>query len=155
MLSDSKRVGFNGESLSCSSVQAGVPQDSILVLLLFLIYINNLPDNLESPVKLLGDDNSLFSCFHYSLICSWLMNDDLRKILDWACKWKLLLNLDVVRQAQAIVLYVKLWKVFNQLQRWVKKIWVIRRLNNIIPRQLLFTIHKSWLWCSRVWSWLL
>ena len=56
-----QRVVLNDRCSSWSSVLAGVPHGFILGPLLFLIYINDLPDNLQSTVKLLADDTSLFS----------------------------------------------------------------------------------------------
>ena len=42
-------------------IEAGVPQGSIPVPLLFLIYLNDLSGNLASNPKLFPDDTSLFS----------------------------------------------------------------------------------------------
>ena len=40
---------------------AGVPQGSVLGLLFFLIYINDIVDDLSSDAKPFGDDTSLFT----------------------------------------------------------------------------------------------
>ena len=55
-----QRVLLNGQESSWLPIKAGVPQGSILGPLLFLIYINDLPDGLNSIAKLFADDMSLF-----------------------------------------------------------------------------------------------
>ena len=59
-------VVLNGQVSSWSNVKAGVPQDSILGPLLFLIYIDDLPKGLSSNAKLFADGISLFSVIHDS-----------------------------------------------------------------------------------------
>ena len=56
-----ERLVLNDQSSSWTKVNAGVPQGSILGPLLFLIYINDLPNGLQSNPKLFADNTSLFS----------------------------------------------------------------------------------------------
>ena len=56
-----QRVVLNGQKSTWVSVEAAIPQGSILGSLLFLIYINDLSENLVSNPKLFADDTSLFS----------------------------------------------------------------------------------------------
>ena len=84
MLSDflrnrKQRVTLNGQSSSWTNVNAGVPQGSILGPLLFLIYINDLPDGLSSNAKLFADDTSLFSVVHDINTSTIELNSDLKK----------------------------------------------------------------------------
>ena len=84
-----QREVLNGQLSDWSPILAGVPQGSTLGPLLFLIYINDLPDNLNSLIKLFADDNSLFSTVYYPNHSAKVLNDDLNKICEWAYKWKM------------------------------------------------------------------
>ena len=74
-----QRVALNVQNSLWTNVHAGVSQGSILSLLLFLIYINDLLDNLTSNAKLFADDTSLFSVFHDVNTSADELNDDLKK----------------------------------------------------------------------------
>ena len=63
-----QRVLLNGQTSEWLPVKAGVPQGSILGPLFFLIYINDLSDDIVSTVELFADDTSQFSVLHDSNI---------------------------------------------------------------------------------------
>ena len=94
---------LNGQHSSWADVKAGVPQGSILGPLLFLIYINDLPNGLNSNAKLFADDTPLFSVVHNINDLANLLNSDLSKIDEWALQWKMSFNPDPTKQAQEII----------------------------------------------------
>ena len=89
-----QRVVLNGQTSSLRPVLAGVPQGSILGPLLFLIYINDLPNELKSNVKLFADDTSLFIIVKDKNQSANTLNNDLMLISKWAYNWKMLFNPD-------------------------------------------------------------
>ena len=98
-----QRVVLNGQSSSWLKVNAGVPQGSVLGPLLFLIYINDLPDELISSPKLFADDTSIFSTVFESNRSSEALNQDLLSVKDWATQWKMSFNPDPNKQATEVV----------------------------------------------------
>ena len=91
-------VVLNGQCSSWIDVQAGVPQGSILGPLLFLIYINDLPDNLVSNPKLLADETSLFSTVTDPNVMPNQINNDLHNISTWVYQCKMNFNPDTSKQ---------------------------------------------------------
>ena len=77
-----QRVVLNGQVSSLVSVKAWVPQGSILGILLFLIFINDLPKGLLLNAKVFADV-TLFSVNHDSSTARNELNDDLIKISNW------------------------------------------------------------------------
>ena len=60
---------------------SGIPQGSVLGPLLFLIYINDLPDGINSLSKKFADDLSLFSnVYLFKGKSARNLNDDLEEI---------------------------------------------------------------------------
>ena len=85
-------VVLNGQFSSWLSIRADVPQGSVLGPLFFLIYINDLPEGLNSEVKLFADDTSLFSIVNCVSTSASTLNSDLFKIQGWTHQWKMSFN---------------------------------------------------------------
>ena len=76
-----------------------------LLLLLFLSYINDLPNGLNSNVKLFADDTSLFSVVHNIYESVNLLNSHLSKLNQWTLQWKMSFNPDPTKKAQEIIIF--------------------------------------------------
>ena len=79
-----QRTVLNGKSSDWKRITDRVPQGSVLGPLLFLIYINDLADNIMSDVKLFADDTSVFNAVFDTDISAEVLNQDLRAVQDWA-----------------------------------------------------------------------
>ena len=112
LLSDRKqRVVLKGQKYTWENVNAGIPQSSILGPLLFLTYINDLSGDLSSKAKLFADDTSLFNVVHDTSTSANELNNDLKKVSNWAFQWKMNCNPDPSKQAQEVFSSRKLKKV--------------------------------------------
>ena len=85
LLMDSPQIG-------AVTVSAGVPQGSVLGPWLFLIYINDVTENLKSDCLLYADDTSVFDIVDDPVTSSQKLNNDLSEIKDWARKWLVTIN---------------------------------------------------------------
>ena len=87
------RVVLDGKSSQEYPVNAGVPQGSILGPTLFLLYVNDLPDDVICDIAIYADDTTLYSkCDQASDLWQQLelaseLESDLRDTVDWGKKW--------------------------------------------------------------------
>ena len=85
-------VLLNGKCSQWASISAGVPQGSVLGPLFFLVYINDLVENVDSDVKMFADDTSLFSVVCDEATTAQQLHRDLERVRLWAWQWKMEFN---------------------------------------------------------------
>ena len=98
-----QRVVLNGIESPWESILSGVPQGSVLGPLLFLIYINDLTDNISANIKLFADDSSLFIKVSNVEEAHQTLTNDLNTITTWARLWKMKFNPEIAKQAIEVV----------------------------------------------------
>ena len=88
------RVVLNGSSSKWQKVTAGVPQGSILGPLMFLLYINDIVNDLESDIYLYADDVVLTLNLNRSNTEEQFeqLNRDMQRLSNWASKWMMSFN---------------------------------------------------------------
>ena len=88
----SQAVVLKGNKSAYLPISAGVPQGSVLGPILFLVYINDITNDIESIIKLFADDTSMYLGLRNTEIRTQILNSDLEKIQNWAITWKVHFN---------------------------------------------------------------
>ena len=89
ILTDRKqRVVVNRTSSDWSAVTSGVPQGTVLGPVLFLLYINDLPNNISSNVKLFADDSVVYRQIQRVEDHS-ILQQDLLNLEQWTSLWQM------------------------------------------------------------------
>ena len=70
-------------------MNSGARHGSVSGACLFLIFINDLPDEITSKCKIVADDTLLFSIVHDINKSAKDLKSDLEKISQWAFQWKM------------------------------------------------------------------
>ena len=83
-----QRVVINGQHSDWGFINAGVPQGSVLGPLLFLLFINDITNEIDNcKIRLFADDTCLFIEVDNREEATALINQDLDKIHTWSKKW--------------------------------------------------------------------
>ena len=85
-------VVLSGAKSNMVNVSAGVPQGSILGPLLFLVYINDIVNEIRCPIRLFADDTALYIIVDDPVIAANQLNDNIGKIYSWADQWLVSFN---------------------------------------------------------------
>ena len=96
-----QRVCLQNCTSTWQTINAGVPQGSILGPLLFLIFINDIVKNIRGNIRLFADDAILFDIVENPLLTGITLNEDLSSIFLWAMQW--LVDFNPIKQETFII----------------------------------------------------
>ena len=93
-LTDRKQSTYiNGSFSSPYALNCGIPQDSCLGPLLYLIYTNDLPyASSETQATIFADDTTIYTARQSVQQVQQAQQVDLENIREWICRNKLVLN---------------------------------------------------------------
>jgi hypothetical protein len=86
-----QRVVLGSAVSKWKEVTSGVPQGSVLGPLLFVLYINDLPEALNNPSKLYADDSKIIARIVDSMSAV-LLQQDINAVTEWTRDWLMRLN---------------------------------------------------------------
>lgn len=86
-----QRVVINGETSSWKEVLSGVPQGSVIGPILFILFVNDMPDVVHGFIQLFADDAKIFAEMS-SVDDQKELQADLDHLQDWALKWQMVFN---------------------------------------------------------------
>ena len=82
---------LNGSSSRWVNVTSGVPQGSVLGPLLFILYVNDITDGLQSTLEMFADDSKLYRIIQTPEDVN-ILQEDLNFISNWSRLWLLKFN---------------------------------------------------------------
>jgi len=81
-------VKVNGKRSTWGKVESGIPQGSVLGPCLFVVFINDMHENIHNKIKLFADDTKLYGPAEQS------MQEDVSRLMQWSTIWQLKFNRD-------------------------------------------------------------
>ena len=86
-----QHVSINGSHSALANVTSGVPQGSVLGPVLFLLYINDITNQIQSNIRLFADNSIVYREIR-SPADHHILQTDIQKLTDWSNKWQMNFN---------------------------------------------------------------
>ena len=86
-----QRVCINGMASSWAPVKSGIPQGSVLGPVLFIVFINDLPEVVKSTSLIFADDTKIFNNADSEDSIA-MLQKDINHLTEWANTWQLRFN---------------------------------------------------------------
>ena len=86
-----QQVTIEGDKSSTAKVTSGVPQGTVLGTLMFLLYINDIGNDITSKIRLFADDSLLCLAISTKDDCKRLQQD-LDRMVNWTKTWQMIFN---------------------------------------------------------------
>ena len=86
-----QRVVVDGEASSFVKVTSGVPQGTVLGPLMFLLFTNDIHENLDSTLRLFADDALLYRSIN-TMNDTIILQNDIDKLVSWSKTWQMQFN---------------------------------------------------------------
>ena len=106
-----EEVVIEGKKSKTAPVTSGIPQGSVLGPLLFPVYVNDLPDMLDSNIQLFADDTKIYRTIRSQSDTLAMQNET--KLMTWSSCLSILLSAKFCTKAV---------KIQKQLTQYIAKI---------------------------------
>ena len=137
-----QRVVVCGSASDWQSVTSEIPQGSVLGPILFLIFINDLPDAIDCCIKLFADDAKIYAQV-YSIEQGKDLQSNIKRAEEWASTWEMFFNEKKCKQlhigTKDMGITYKMFK--NNSETVVEKADIEKDLGVVFDPKLLFREH--------------
>ena len=135
-------VVVDGQTSNSASVDSGVPQGTVLGPLLFLLHINDLPQSVQSTVRLFADDCLLYRPIK-SVQDTITLQKDLLALEQWGDRWGIKFHADkcnIIRLSRTRNPITKMYSLVGQV---LKEVDQAKYLGITISSELDWSPHIS------------
>ena len=88
-----QRVTIGSDKSSWANVLSGIPQGSVLGPILFVLFINDIPDALQNISRIFADDTKAYKVVR-NLEEQDNLQEDLNSVFNWSQTWQMNFNID-------------------------------------------------------------